>query len=72
MHQNRTYMKQGYNENMNKKGWDTLGIYIAQIKINSRRFAKSAIARKPDNANILSEPFSVNILTIVICMKKIV
>lgn len=55
---------------MNNKGWDTLGIYKAQIKINSRSFATSAIAKKPDNANILPECFSINILTIVICRKN--
>ena len=47
-----------------------LGIQTAQIKINSRRFVISKIAKKPDNANTIPECFSVTIITNVICVEN--
>ena len=38
--------------------------------MNSRSFVISATPKKPDNEDPLTECFSVNILTIVICMKE--
>ena len=40
------------------------------MRVNSRSSVISARPKKPDNANPLPECFSVNILTIVICMKE--